>query len=153
MGVSHLWFLDSDVCCPSDTVPRLLAHNLPIVSGLYCRRSPPVGVPVMIRNGTWVTDYPQGKLIEVDYVGAGCLLISRYVLENMPPQEPGHHWFNWKVDKQGIDPPGECLSEDFTFCAHAKRSMGIKTFVDSSIMCEHVGLAKATYGQFGPATV
>lgn len=150
MGADYVFFLDSDCRPPRDAILRLLAHKVPIVSGVYCRRSPPHGVPVMLRGGNWVTELPNKPgLIEVDLVGAGCLLIRRDVLERLPPQEPGRHWFNWKVDKQGHAPPGECLSEDFTFNLHARRH-GYKTMVDPTIRCKHVGLAEADYRSFVP---
>ena len=76
---THLFFLDSDVVPPKDAILRLMAHKLPIVSGMYCRRSPPHSLPVMIRNGTWYKDFKMGSMVEVDLVGAGCLLISREV--------------------------------------------------------------------------
>jgi len=150
-GATHILMLDSDVIPPHDAVLRLLAHKLPIVSGMYCRRSPPHGVPVMIKDGKWITDFKPGSLIEVDVVGAGCLLISCDVLRALPPQRPecGAHWFDWRVDMQGILPPGECLSEDFTFNTHCRKH-GYKTYVDTSILCRHVGTAQATYGKFEP---
>ena len=49
IGASHLFFIDSDIVVPSDGVLRLLRHNVPLISGVYCRRSPPVGVPVMMK--------------------------------------------------------------------------------------------------------
>ncbi len=149
-GFEWLYFLDSDVIPPRDAVLRLLARNKPIISGLYCRRSPPAAIPVMIKDRNWVTNYVPGSLVEVDYVGAGCLLIHRSVLENMPAQEPGHHWFNWRVNMVGIGEPGECLSEDFTFGVHAKKTLGISTIVDTSVVCQHVGLAQARHGVFEP---
>lgn len=149
-GFKNVFFLDSDVIPPHDCILRLLQHNLPIVSALYCRRSPPHGIPVMIKDGKWVTDYVPGSLVEVDYVGAGALLVHRSVFEKMPPQEPGRPWFNWKVDKQGILPPGECLSEDFTFCLAARRQLGIKTIVDTSIRCKHIGYSEYTEGSVVP---
>ena len=90
-GFDFLFFLDSDVVPPVDAVMKLAKHNLPIVSGLYCRRSPPHAVPVMIKNGQWVTQFKPGSMVEVDVVGAGCLLIKREVLEKCPPQRPGKH--------------------------------------------------------------
>lgn len=150
-GVDWLFFLDSDVIPPRDAILRLASHGLPIVSGVYCRRSPPVGVPVMMKPiGQWVTTYPPNSLIEVDVVGAGCLLIHRSVLEKLPPQRPGYHWFDWRVNMHGvpgIEQIGETLSEDFTFCRHAQRN-GYKVMVDTGVQCRHVGLAQATYGRF-----
>jgi hypothetical protein len=151
-GADYIFFLDSDVIPPPDTIHKLLRHNLPIVSGVYHRRSPPHGVPVMMRPvGQWITHYPPNQLIEVDVVGAGCLLIRRDLLEKMPPQRPGHHWFDWRVHLKGTQgiSDGECLSEDFTFNTACKR-MGVKIMVDTGIQCKHIGLAEATYNRFEP---
>ena len=149
-GFEYVFFLDSDIITPRDAILRLMAHKLPIVSGLYCRRSPPHGIPVMIRQGVWVQDYVPGSLVEVDVVGAGCLLIHRSVLEALPPSRPGSPWFDWRVNMQGMGlSQEECQSEDFMFCRNAKK-IGIKTFVDTSIVCKHVGYAEATHNRFVP---
>ena len=108
-GFDHVGFLDSDVIPPRDAFVRLMNHKQPFISGLYCRRSPPHGVPVAIKGGTWLTDYKRGSIVEVDYVGAGCLVIHRSVLEQLPPQRPGKHWFDWRVDMQGHFPKEDCL--------------------------------------------
>lgn len=144
MGAEYLFFLDSDVVPPRDAVVRLLKHRKPIVSGMYRRRSPPVSVPVMIKNGIWVTDFPPNQLLEVDVCGAGCLLIRRDVLEKLPPQRPqaGKHWFDWRVDCGGAVPGGANLSEDFTFNVHAKQ-YGFPTFVDTSVRCRHIGYGES----------
>jgi len=144
-GFTHLFFLDSDVIPPPDTVPRLLAHRQQFISGVYHRRSPPHGIPVMLRKGQWIVKYPPNRVIEVDLVGAGCLLIAREVLEKLPPSRPeaGKHWFDWRVDMGSMLPPGEATSEDFTTCLNVKRQLGVPVLVDTSIICRHVGLAQA----------
>ncbi len=149
--VDYLAFLDSDVVPPPDAFVRLASHRKKVISGVYCRRSPPHGVPVMQRNGTWVTELPQlGRepIIEVDVVGAGLLLIHRSVLE-IPPQRPGKPWFDWRVDMQGHLPPEQCMSEDFTWCRHIKNH-GIPILVDTSIRAHHVGYGQADFGSFLP---
>lgn len=148
-GAEWLFFLDSDVIPPHDAILRLMSRQQPIISGVYCRRSPPVAIPVMMRGGQWVTSYPANSIIEVDVVGAGCLLIHRSVLERIPPQRPGKRWFDWRVDMKGLMPDGECMSEDFTFCLHCRRN-GYKILVDTSVQCKHVGLAESKYMSFGP---
>lgn len=155
IGVDYCFMLDSDVIPPNDAVLRLMKHGLPIVSGVYARRSPPHSIPVMLRGGNWIQpdQLPKdGKLFEVDVCGAGCLLIRRDVLEKMPPQRPeaGAHWFDWRVQMQSIRPQHECLSEDFTFCVAAKKC-GFPTAVDPSVVCRHVGFAQALPGIFVPA--
>lgn len=149
IGFDYLFFLDSDVVPPSDAVPRLVRHNQPIVSGVYYRRSPPLGHPVMMKRGPdgglgWVQQYPVPALLDVDAVGAGCLLIRRDVLEKLPPQRPGHHFFDWRVNYRGLGayPDMSCLSEDYTFTLHAQQH-GIRTLVDTSVQCRHIGAAEA----------
>lgn len=153
MGYDYLFFLDSDVIPPPDAVYRLMAHNLPIVSGVYHRRSTPHGIPVMLKGGQWITHYPQNALIEVDLVGAGCLLLRRDLLEALvanPLNGPdGHTFFEWRVHKGHMLPKGEALSEDFAMNLHVRR-MGYKVMVDTSIQCRHVGLAEAGYGSLLP---
>ena len=148
------WFgLDSDVVPPRDALLRLLAHKQPFISGMYCRRSPPHGVPVMIKNGTWYTDFIPGSVVEVDLVGAGVLLIHRSVFERVQQRpEVGKKWFDWRVDQLNLpnipaDKPS--LSEDFTYC-HACRMAGYKILVDTSIQARHVGYGEANFGTFGP---
>ena len=157
-GFEWIFSLDSDVIVPRDAVLRLLAHKQPFISALYCRRSPPHGVPVMIKDGQWVTQFRDGALVEVDLVGAGALLMHRSILERLPPQRPGKPWFDWRVDMQGIKgpdgallyQPGECLSEDFTLCQAVRRYLGVKVLVDTSIKCRHVGYSQAVFGGFEP---
>ncbi len=150
-GFDWLFFLDSDVIPPPDAVLRLMKHDQPIVSGVYHRRSHPHGIPVMLKDGQWIQNPPKNKLIDVDLVGAGCLLIHRSVLSSLPPQRPGKHWFDWRVDMKGVEglQPGECMSEDFTFCIHAKRN-GYRVLVDTSVICKHVGFAEFNHASCGP---
>lgn len=151
MGASFCAFLDSDVIPPPDAFLRLMRHNLPMVSGVYFRRSPPHGAPVAIKNGTWLNPLPRNQLVEVDLVGAGCLCLRTDFLRSIPPHRKGHHWFDWCVNLRGtgVVPEDECLSEDFTFNVHARKH-GVKTFLDTSIICKHVGYAEAGHGTLLP---
>jgi hypothetical protein len=157
LGSRREWllFLDSDVCPPADAVLRLLAHDKPFISGLYCRRSVPHGVPVCMRNYQWVTELPgpgEDPVIEVDFVGAGMLLIHRSVLERLQslPHPPGKPWFHWRVDLAGHVPHGEGISEDFWLCRRVKDELGITPLVDTSVRCMHMGYAEAGFGTFYP---
>ena len=150
-GYDYVFHFDSDVIPPPDTIHRLMAHNLPIVSGVYHRRSPPHGLPVMLKGGGWITQYPANALIEVDLVGAGCMLLRRDFLESLPPIDPqrGHRWFQWRVHRSHQLPHGEALSEDFAMNLWARKN-GWKIMVDTSIICDHVGLAAARYNSLVP---
>lgn len=156
IGIEWVFFLDSDVIPPRDVILRLLSYRQPIMSGIYHRRSPPHGVPVVIKGPTWCVVPPNSGIIEADLVGAGCLLVHRSVLERFQ-QKPldagrGKVWFDWRVDMAGILPPGEALSEDFSMCLHARR-MGYKILVDTSIQCRHGGMGEAGFGYFKPLEV
>ena len=174
-----LFFLDDDVVAPPDIYGRLVSHGKDIISGLYYRRADPV-VPVMLNfddkgQAQSIKEWnPPNSLLEVDLVGAGCLLIHRRVIERMTKP-----WFEWELGKE--PPPNPCkncgressvreecpkasgkmhepsavipprLSEDFAFCRRAKRDFGFKIFVDTSVVCQHVGLGEAGVGGFIPS--
>lgn len=157
-GFEHVFFLDSDVVPPRDAILRLMSHRKPLISGVYFRRSPPEGIPVMQKGGTWMVKYPRNRLFEVDVVGAGCLLIHRSVLERLPPQRPqaGKTFFDWRVDCQNNEEglkAGPPMSEDFTFNVHVKKHLKVPTLIDPSVECGHIGLGEARYGSFRPAHV
>jgi hypothetical protein len=141
VGWDYIMMLDDDMILPNDAILRLMAHRQPIVSGLYYRRNQPI-CPVMLRNSPdggsrqWITEFKVPDLMEVDYVGSGCMLIHRSVLLTVP--QP---WFEWKVDRMDL-PEKERMSEDFSFCQNA-RNKGIKVLVDTSVQCIHCGLSQS----------
>lgn len=143
-GCPWLFFLDSDVVPPADAILRLLSRNKPIISGVYCRRSPPHGLPVFIKDGKWGGGWRDNALVEADVVGAGCLLIHRSVLETLPPLDEarGKRWFDWRSDMGG-------MSEDFEFCNAARRA-GHKIVVDTSVQCRHIGMCEAGLNSLKP---
>jgi len=146
-GYSYLFFLDCDVLAPANTIPKLMSHRLPIVSGLYHQRFPTwtgleaAYLPVMFNEGRTpdgkpskvpITQYTPGSLVEAAYVPAGCLLIHRSVFERML-QAGIKRFFEWTLT---IDNPEGGRSEDFEWSARV-RSLGYKCFVDTSIVCTH----------------
>lgn len=151
-GYTWLFFLDDDVIPPPDAVLKLMSRGRDIISGLYYRRSEPI-LPVMMRDTrpktSFITDFKPGEIVDADLVGAGCLLIHRRVLERIPPPK-----FEWLVDHDGIHqsislPEEERCSEDFAFCRKARRH-GFSICVDTSVSCDHAGLARSHYSG-GPA--
>ena len=66
-GFDWLFFLDDDVITPPDAILRLIAHNKPIVSGVYYRRSPPIGLPVIMELttiGTTIAEVVRASMLE-----------------------------------------------------------------------------------------
>ncbi len=144
-GATWLFFLDTDVMLgrlePNNTVVndkdalmKMLNYNIPVVTGVYYRRSDPP-VPGIYKyfpdmrpapGHRPITEYPLDQLFEVDAVGAGCLLIRKDVLEKVP-----RPWF-----KFGEIQANE-FSEDFYF-NHKCKNHGIPTMCDPSVQCRHI---------------
>lgn len=123
---THIFFMDSDMTPPPDILPKLLAHDKDIVSGIAFKRFPPYE-PCFFKSITdkgtehyW--DYPENKLLEVEGVGMACCLIKREVFEKL--EQP--YFF-----------PKEGIGEDLAFCVRAKNE-GFKMYVDTSIVVGHV---------------
>jgi len=133
-GYDYILFIDQDVIVPPDTIRRLTAHNCDIVGGIYRQKMPPQNWCMFKKSqdvhgaDTKVPIVPTGDLIEVDYIGTGCLLISRKVFQKI-----AFPWFKWAVDI--LTPNG--VSEDFWFCNNAQE-VGFKIWADTSLKCGHV---------------
>ena len=104
-----LLFLDSDVVPPPDAVIRLMAHNLPIVQGLYfskvgqhfplvMRRTPQPGPDGKMQNVFAALEFPQGSMVAVDTVATGLLLLHRRVLKAF--KDAGVPWFTWTMGRK-----------------------------------------------------
>lgn len=115
---SHLLLLDSDMTFEPDLVSKLVAVDAPVVSGLaFGQRYEKDGISfftVMFRQEgdllVRVEDYPEDTVIDVDTVGAACLLIRRDVLEKVGEMNPGPWpWFAETVLDGGV------WGEDVTF--------------------------------------
>jgi len=151
-GARWLFFWDTDLILPSDALKKLLAHDKPIVGGLYVRRhNPPFnemlkfrtdGLPGLapIRDG----EYQMGSLLEVDAIATGCMLVKTDVFEKIKPFQltidgvaARPAWFLWTEWRMGAGG----MSEDFAFCVRARQS-GIPIFCDTSIHAQHVGPMK-----------
>lgn len=140
---THLFFVDSDMVLPSDALMKLLKDDCDIVSGLYRKRVPP-HEPLAYRMDKNKTFQPiaakEKGLIEVDVVGAGCLLIKRQVFEKIPGI-----WFQSQWREEGH------ISEDFFFCEQARKA-GVPVFVNTAVKAVHIealGITTSEQGEFG----
>jgi len=131
---SHILFLDVDHRHHPDTITKLLSHNSPIVSGLsYMRQEPfePCLFRGIINKYDTVTKWVDGELIEVDSVGAACLLINMGVFENI--EAP---YFNFMPNP--VPEIKYSIGEDVYFCNKLKQA-GYKIYVDTSCTNKHIG--------------
>jgi hypothetical protein len=145
-----MWDVDQDAAFLPATLDRLLSRELPIVSALEMMRMPDMCYPMALRGQNEEGAYrvqtaevysfigryfdfkinapqmlvkpPEDSLLEVGFTGCHCLLIRRDVLEQMT--EP---WF------EGYNPGGE----DQYFCEKALSELGVKTYVDMSVLVGH----------------
>lgn len=159
-GSSHILFLDSDVCPPSDGLMKLLKHNLPVVSGVYyCRHrsdiilpeSLPIPMPptpaMWINNGAGaynpIINWVPGSLVQCNVVGCGFVLIHTSVFKRLDRDlKRNGNYFKWTAGNKNEayieNLPG--VSEDFFFFRMIEK-LGIPVFVDTSVICEHMSMA------------
>ena len=144
-----LLMIDSDERLSLETWHKLIdsAHDKdrPIVSGLVFAaffddqdglRPVPTIYKMDSEKGLQPIDaYPIDKLIEVDAVGTGCLLIHRSVLLDMQKQSTPNQGKDWAWFVEGaID--GTYFGEDLLFSKRLK-SMGYKIFAHTGAILPH----------------
>lgn len=138
-----MWFLDSDIYLPMDTLDILMAKvdptSLPVLMGMYITSLPEGLVPCawgmdgeildadetarLIKDGT--------KTVEVTRTGAGCSLVHHSVLQAMYNANPENPWYDEPVIN------GVRIGEDFAFCENVRR-LGYKIYLDLEVDLGHV---------------
>jgi FkbM family methyltransferase len=135
-GYDYLFSVDYDVSFPKDTLKRLLAHDVDLVSGLYIQRKHDQHTLEIYgwdeHGGVTNVAYEKiaGRgLVPIAGCGFGCVLIKRRVFEGI-----GYPWFVYHSALSHH----ETVSEDVDFCtkAHAK---GFKMFADTTLLVDHHG--------------
>jgi hypothetical protein len=126
-GASHLCFVGVDTIPPLDAVPRLLAHNVPVVSGLYFGRhnaengSPDVAVCGVHSDPLFNKREHIEKLYTlqlVDWVGMDAILLARPAFESIC-------WLDYEV-----------ADDDYPACQQLQ-SKGFKIYLDPTVVCRH----------------
>jgi hypothetical protein len=150
-----MFWLDSDVIPPANVLETLIGHDLPIVSGLYNSKTP--GLPWGMWNYNEKSETVpviewEGRLIEVDVVGFGCILVKKDVVRKMREMFKLPAFFYSRnrspliMDKLDLpDPRMKNCGEDFFFCLLAK-ACGYKIMVDTEVKCSHYGRLKVDNG-------
>ncbi len=146
----YLFFLDSDIGFNPEDVLKLMAHQVPIVSGAY---------PMKIIPERYCVDIVQpeerhGDLVKINGNGMGFVLIHRQVFLDIAKQYPNlkyipsdyhsdtphtpaemnnsYHYFAEHQSQNGF------MSEDKSFF-HRAQSVGYSIWLDTTIKLNHTG--------------
>lgn len=154
---TDLFFIDDDVGWDAEAVPRMLAHDVDIVAGVYPLKSDQGGYPVSILADK-ITRQPimRDGLVKADFVPTGFMRIRRNVLEVMAEDQPTYPFRQADGSSRDIANvfhtgyhSGERWGEDVDFC-HRWAAKGGDIWVDPDIQFSHVG-RKEWHGNFGTA--
>ena len=137
----YLFWVDSDIVLPLDSLLKLYESDKDIISGVYIQRKQKEKVPeIYIPNELGgVSNIPLAKLwtdktFEIAGCGFGCVLTKVSALKEVG--YPQFEYFN-AIDHKNT------ISEDVDFCRKAINKK-IKIYVDPTIKCEHIGTTKFT---------
>ena len=144
-GYDTIFWLDSDVVPPPDTIERLSRlmeeKSLHMVSGLYFSRKEPL-FPVIAKNLQWWQDkdgkvthnvevykyYPKDQPFDIDGCGLGCCMMKTIMIDEV-----------MKNFQMNPFDPLPYMGEDYSFCLKAKE-LGYQIWCDPRVKCGHVGV-------------
>lgn len=125
-----LLFIDSDIMPPFNVL-EMTKNRKDICSGVCYQWQEDKLIPVVYKRESnhyrIFYNIDENDVVEVDGVGAGCLLINRKAFETI--KKP---YFMFEYDDKGLAISGE----DFYFCEKAKKA-GFKIWVDRKMICDH----------------
>ncbi|MDC0336495.1 hypothetical protein OAN24_06355 [Pseudodesulfovibrio sp.] len=133
--------VDADTGFTVEHVKQLLAHDENIVSGAYVHKHDASRIVAgWFKEIEGVSrmedrvDLDATGLIEVDWVGAGFMLLKRKALEAMP-----YPWFSCDEIQYNSDkgPCAQVVSDDLGFCIKARKN-GQKIMLDADCRVDHV---------------
>lgn len=139
LKATHLLQLDTDMAFPEDTIRKMVTHALQgqqIVGALYFSRLPPYRAHAYhINDKRLFVQFEaneflgKSELMEVNGIGAGCLLTDMRVFDTIPKP-----WFS-KI--QRVDKPEEHYGDDISFCLRAIDAK-IPIYVDPTLRPVHI---------------
>ncbi len=155
---THLVFIDADIGFTGESLLRLLAHDRPIMAGVYRKKNMhQVDWAMNVlpsADGTAARDRRTGA-VQIMHAATGFLAIKREVIQAMYDARPDLHYRLYLgEDGDGpwrdlchlwfdcfIDPKSRCyVSEDYGFCMRAAE-LGFDAWMDPGIILEHHGTA------------
>lgn len=146
-GIDYILWLDTDMLYPLNIVEKLLEADKDVIGTIYYKRSAPYS-PVVYKlsdNPNFPyrpidTPYiPKGKVVEVDGLGFGGMMVKTSVYEAMGDDKWVSYGKNFHIPLELPDKE----SHDLMFCKLAKQ-YGFKLYVHSSIIAKHIGRIAVT---------
>ena len=145
---THMLCIDSDLGWPPQAVHELILKDMDFIAGCYPARVGKVFIfrPENNPDGSLVVDEKK-KIIKMQYIPAGFMLIKRHVIEKMRSDNPdlyfepkhpestaskGYALFHLELRD------GEFWGEDYHFCRIARKS-GFEIWADPMIEFDHSG--------------
>jgi hypothetical protein len=146
-GCQETFWIDADTGFHPDMVDRLRANNLPIVCGIYPKKSKRELAIHALPGTKEILFGKGGGPLEIQYAPTGFLLVRREVYDKLREQlqlpecraDTGRTLFPFYAPL--IRPDGDgwwYLAEDFAFCERA-RMCGYKIIADTTIRLLHIG--------------
>ncbi|MCK5017976.1 MAG: hypothetical protein KAS32_13050 [Candidatus Peribacteraceae bacterium] len=128
---THLLFIDSDTV-PFDNPFNLVKRDKPVVGGVYPMwKIDHFEWLAMVKrpDGQFRTTPERKGLVEVEGLGAGCMLIKREVFKGIKAP------FADLVREDGT----RSVGHDYAFCQKVRKK-GFKVYADWEVLCDHVKL-------------
>lgn len=140
-GMDYILWLDTDMLYPHDIIIKYMEKEFDIMGCLYFKRADsydPVGYVNGDRPGVFkpldVRLLPKNKVIEVDGLGFGGMMVNMEVYEKMGQDKWMHYSHNFHLPYDTEEPK---LTHDLQFCIDAKR-YGAKILLHTGIKPGHL---------------
>lgn len=151
-GAEYMLAVDSDLGWDPRVVPRLIGMGKEFSAGVYPSRDN-LGFTFRpsLEPDQRIAMCPETKLLKMEYIPAGFMLIKRSVVEKLhkkfpelkyqsrDPKEPSDHGF-CIFDTEVRDE--QFWGEDYVFCRRV-REAGVDIWVDPTIEFDHAGIRGA----------
>lgn len=137
MDVDYLFFVDSDVMVPPQSIVQLMSHGKDVVGASYCQRRLPYKLVHTDLDGEVGKLAPTDTGIrEVARMPTGCLLIDMNVFRHPDAEDP-----YFRMNYPG---GGRIVSEDNFFCDTARKN-GFSVWLDCDLTREVTHLGQYPY--------
>jgi len=150
IGAKYIFFIDDDVLVPHNALIRLFGLKTGVATGVYYTKTQP-SVPVILKKDrpAGFEDWKFGDVIEVDYCGAGCLLIKMEVFDAIEEKFPGMEFFRYNRSRTDIVEEMGYIGEDVWFCDLAAKC-GYPIMCDTGVQCGHEDAGQGLVYKYDP---